>query len=788
MRRHASNGMKTGDTARGEGIASRSFKAAALLVAVLFGLLPALYLPLSSIPFELGKTYVLFIAVLLAGTLFLIGSLLARRIALPKNALLPIVFLLPLVYFFSALFSFRTGLSLIDPVLSIDTAATMFALALLALLGSALFASRGSVLTFGFWALIGAVLVAIVALIQLTVGLPLETFAVRTANLVGKWNDLGIYFGLICIIALYVLSFTPLPVRSKRILWCVLGISLLFVAAVNFFEVWAALAVASALFLWLSAREAALATAPLSRSFFARMPLAASLTLIISLVFVLFHGYLSVVVGNAISVYQIEARPSWGSTLAIAQATYADDPLLGSGPNTFAEQWRLFKPAGVNETPFWGSNFTQGVGVAPTSLVTEGILGGLAWVVLLGALLFFGVKLFRSKRFGSDSLTVMAFIAALYLFAMLVLYLPDITLAALAFLALGIFIAQFERERKAGFWALPVSRARIGLAGSALVAVLIVGFLFVAYAATTRMASGVEESRARIAIAAGDLPAALSRSQSAARIQANDRTARLAAEVGFLVLRKIATASEGSNADRVKQFETAATAAVNAGFSAVNANPRNHENWVTLGRLYEFMFSLGVEGAYNDAKIAYERASARSPHDPSIFLILARLEAGKGDSAAARSNIARALGEKNNYTAAVFFLSQLEIAEGKIAEAISSTEIAVALAPRDPVVWFQLGFLRYSQGQYEKAAEALEQAVILREDYSNARYFLGLSYHVQGRVGDAIAQFERIAELNPGNAEIALILGNIRAGKKPFSGTKPPVSTPEKRADLPLSE
>lgn len=780
--------METGDTARAEGIVARSFKAAALLVAVLLGLLPALYLPLSSIPFELGKTYVFFIAVFLGGTLFLIGSFFARRIALPKNALLPIVFLLPLVYFFSALFSSRIGLSLIDPVLSIDTAVTMLALALLALLGSALFGTRRSALTLGFWVLIGVALVAIAGLIQLTVGLPFETFAARTANLVGKWNDLGIYFGLIYIIALYVLSFSPLSARSKRIVWGVLGVSLLFVAAVNFFEVWAALLAASALFVWLSAWEASLTVAPLSRRFFARMPRGASLTLIISLVFVLFHGYLSVAIGNTISVYQIEARPSWGSTLAIAQATYANDPLLGSGPNTFVEQWRLFKPAGVNETPFWESNFTQGVGVAPTSLVTAGVLGGLAWVVLLGALLFFGVKLFRSKRFGSDSLTVIAFIAALYLFAMLVLYLPDITLAALAFLALGVFIAQFERERKADFWALPVSRARIGLPGSALVAALILGFLFVAYAATTRMASGIEYERTRAALAAGDLPAALSRSQSAARIQGNDRTARLAAEVGFFVLRQIATASEGSNADRVKQFETVAAAAVNAGFSAVNGNPQNHENWLALGRLYELMFSLGVEGAYSDAKVAYEHASALSPHDPSIFLVLARLEAGKGDSTAIRSNIARALGEKNNYTAAVFFLSQLEISEGKIAEAISSTETAVVLAPRDPVLWFQLGFLRYSQGQYEKAAEALEQAVVLREDYSNARYFLGLSYHRLKRTGDAIAQFERIAQLNPGNAEIALILGNVRAGKDPFSGTKPPISTPEKRADLPLSE
>ena len=73
-------------------------------------------------------------------------------------------------------------------------------------------------------------------------------------------------------------------------------------------------------------------------------------------------------------------------------------------------------------------------------------------------------------------------------------------------------------------------------------------------------------------------------------------------------------------------------------------------------------------------------------------------------------------------------------------------------------------------------------------EYANAKYFLGLSYYVQGRQEDAIKMFEDLARTNQDNAEVALILSNLRLNKAPFEDVVPPPTSPESRAQAPVSE
>ena len=86
------------------------------------------------------------------------------------------------------------------------------------------------------------------------------------------------------------------------------------------------------------------------------------------------------------------------------------------------------------------------------------------------------------------------------------------------------------------------------------------------------------------------------------------------------------------------------------------------------------------------------------------------------------------------------------------------------------------------------AGIVLERAISINNNYSNARYFLGLVYDRQKRTGDAIGQFEKIAELNPGNEEVKRILANLRSGKGALSGIAPPAKAPDKRNEPPISE
>ena len=166
------------------------------------------------------------------------------------------------------------------------------------------------------------------------------------------------------------------------------------------------------------------------------------------------------------------------------------------------------------------------------------------------------------------------------------------------------------------------------------------------------------------------------------------------------------------------------------------------------------------------------------------MLVLARLEAARGNYDGANALIADALVLKPNYTDAVFLESQISVTRGDVPAAIASAEKAGILAPNDAVVFFQIGFLKYTNKDYRGAIEALERSVTLRNQYSNARYFLGLSYSKLGRVEEAIAQFEEIEKYNPDNAEVKLILSNLRQGKPPLTGAVEPAT----RDELPVSE
>ena len=92
------------------------------------------------------------------------------------------------------------------------------------------------------------------------------------------------------------------------------------------------------------------------------------------------------------------------------------------------------------------------------------------------------------------------------------------------------------------------------------------------------------------------------------------------------------------------------------------------------------------------------------------------------------------------------------------------------------------------KNDYKKAIPVLERAVVLNQNYSNALYFLGLSYDKQGNKDGALAAFKRIGVLNPDNQNVKDIIVSLESGGSAFDvvGTK---TTPAlKTSTLPVSE
>src|SRR3989338_2696314 len=454
---------------------------------------------------------------------------------------------------------------------------------------------------------------------------------------------------------------------------------------------------------------------------------------------------------TSFNINQIDVRPSWQSTMNVAKQTLKSDPILGSGPNRFASEWLKYKDPSVNSTIFWGTDFNFGIGTLPTFIVTSGLLGTIAWLFFIGCFLYVGFRsMFVPVEDKTDRyLVTMSFLGALFLWIFNLIYAPGNVVSALTFITTGLFVASLVSanlsKMKSGEY---TGKPKLSFATVLVLIFTLVVAVTAEYFILQRYIAYVQFQKGVLA----------------------------------------ANGAEGANEAEAMRtnFQNLLGTTLNHANRAIEIDKTNYANWLVRGRVYELIVPLKIEGAYNFAKTTYEEAIKINPHNPAIYLMLARLESTNGNNEAALSYIDQALKEKANYTDAVFMKAQIEIAEGKIKDAIKSVESAAIIQPNDPTILFQLGFLKFNVKDYTGAIQALEDATRLNPIYANAKYFLGLAYEKMNRDSDAIKQFTELKETNPDNAEIDLILSNLKAGKAPFSDAAD--SQPEKRTKPPVEE
>jgi hypothetical protein len=84
------------------------------------------------------------------------------------------------------------------------------------------------------------------------------------------------------------------------------------------------------------------------------------------------------------------------------------------------------------------------------------------------------------------------------------------------------------------------------------------------------------------------------------------------------------TGSQPSDADRLAALVQTTLAHA---LHAVELEPADYRNWLTLASLYQALAQLGVRGASADAGVAYRRALALRPNDANITAMYQQYEA-----------------------------------------------------------------------------------------------------------------------------------------------------------------
>lgn len=783
--------------------------ASVYVLAGTIGLAAALVIPIASVPFISTKVSLLAAGAITTLALFILARLIRQNIVIPPATLLGALWIVPGAYILSALFSSAGFMrSFFGAELETDTAGFVVLVALLGTLAAVVLRKRGEYVI--AYRILGGAFLAIVAVQLLFVAIAQVSPSTVNAstNIVGSFIDFGMLAGLGVALSLLALRFLTFTKRVSMVLWAGILVSLFLMALVNATLVWILTGlVALGLFIEAVMRRRPSsddsdligvevpAAAPVDNALPAGTGVGAPLAVLaVSLFFIIGGSTIGSSLATGLGANTLDVRPSWQATLQTGGHTFASSPVFGTGPGTFGEAWLAHRDRALNETPFWTIDFGSGIGYVPTSFITTGAVGALAWILFFGLLAYLGGRflMFRAPvdpflRFVSLS----SFVGALYVFALMVFTVPGPILIALAFFLTGVFVS--STRHGVGAKELGVAFARNPRIGFVIVfglTLILLGSVFGIYLITERYLGQTAFLSAGNAINAGDLPGAEAAAANATLFSPSDRTYRLQAAIGVARLGQIANDQSLPQEQAREAFQATLQNSIANALTATELNPNDYRNWVQLGNVYGSVVPLKIEGAYENAKASYVRARELNPSNPTLPYILAQLEIAAEKPAEAEALLQEAIALKRNYTEAIFFLSQLNVQMGKAREALLAAEAAAYFAPSEPGILFQVGLLRLGTGDTDGAISVLQNAVAIDPNYANAHFFLAVSYATKRDFPRAITELETVAGISEENrAAVATYITELQAGRNPFpaSLSVTPVAEPAPSTAAPQS-
>lgn len=755
---------------------------------------PIFFIPSLFFTPQFSKTILVFSILVISFCLVIISILKHGRLNLPWGKTYFFTALVPVVLLVSAFVSQTPVLSLLGRSFEIDTFVFLLFMFLLTFLTGAFF-QKGQQIFYSYIAFFGvAMILTLFELIRFIFGANVLSFGLFTSidsNPVGKLYDLGILYGAVLLLSLISIEMFSFNKIFKKILYILFVVALVFLAVINFSLLWMVLVAISFMFLLYN-----FLTGKIKNKKSLKISVVTLCMLFISIVFILPLGKtLSESFSNKLNISVMEVRPSWSTTFEMSKEVLSTNLYFGIGLNRFSSQWQLSKPEGINVTPFWNIDFTNTIGFIPTFLVTSGAFGFLAWIIFLVFFLRAGFVSLFSKTENSflKYLTVSSFFVSLYFWVMSFVYVPGNVIIVFTFFFTGLFFASLHKENILKSKEIVFSQnPRTSFVMILMLVLSMLLSLAFGYIALEKFVSAYYFNKAVVTFSQNnDIETAENYMLKAISLDKNDIYYRAFVSLEIAHLNKIVASVTGSQvSDAVKnEFQTVLRNAIASAGQAINVDNTNYQNWAILAKIYQEIAPLGLEKAFENATASYEEAIKRSPSNPEIYLSLARLETTRKDFVKSKKYISSALSQKPNYSEALFLRSQIEVAEGNLSGAIISMENISLISPSDAGVFFELGLLKYNNKDFSGAVDAFGKAINIIPQYSNAKYFLGLSFDEIGKKADAIQQFKDIAVLNPNNPEVTLILSNLNAGRDAFTNAKPPIDNqPEKRSKLPISD
>lgn len=542
-------------------------------------------------------------------------------------------------------------------------------------------------------------------------------FASPTFNSVGTLNALGI----LAAVSLALFTFREDETSKSVFNWILTGLryfgfvlALFLVVLINWWPIWTVAFVSLLANVALeSASRPRLAAGSRMRMF--AMPMA----LIVLGIFLMLVNF------NWASVkakLPIEIAPSQKTSWKIALNSFKSRP-LGFGLENFRIAYDKLKPASIANTAFSQVRFSD----ATSEIVTMAAEGGVLMILaVLSLFWFYGREIvgrFRKEALGKNK-SAAAWAASLGLLVALFLYPFNLTLMTVLvlLLALGVISSggQTDRASESMVTIDLESSAKYSFIGSLAFILGLVLVLVAGYFTVNNYVSNVYLARA---LASTDTSKAVG--YFVASANSNPKDASVLRLLSQAVLTQLANDLQaGPRKDETREnynarIQNQIASAINISIRATDIEPADSQNWTNRGLVYQNLMTL-VGGADQAAVNMYNESLRRNPADPLTYLRIG-----------------------NVYLLAAENLRNL----------INNPPPGQASKIDVPNVRKQI------DDYMSRAEENFKKAISLNNNYGQALYNLAVVYDRQGKLAEAIKQFEKLQTSNPRDPSILFQLG-----------------------------
>lgn len=508
------------------------------------------------------------------------------------------------------------------------------------------------------------------------------------------------------------------------------------------------------------------------------LPLA--LFLVVPILFFLGQG---IVAKNGLQLPQ-SALPGVGISWEVLTNTLKQRFLSGTGPATYGYAFSHFFPASLNAT----SEFSKRLSYPPNfffeTVVTAGVLGGIAFLVLLGFALSVAIYLLTQRRGASSVLSLGFWISFLTLVIIGFFYgiSGSVVIPALLLSILGMALLLSESGVQARFVTFSLRAApQYALASTLLLLVACIGALALFATLGKMYAADIYAGRAGQE-QVGNTKGAIENTDKAIRLNGQEGQYYILRGQMFLALANeaLSKVSQGDKSDKnsesMQQAQLLAGEAARSILQGRNLLPGNIFAQEVLAQTLE---SLGyIQDAYD----AYDGAASIEPKNPMypankarIRIIQAESKEGKEKDdmyAEADRFIGEALALKANYGEAWYQKALLLEGKKDLDGSVDAAKKALEAA-RDTRTGFLLARLyqeRNKDGDVKNAESILNAILGVNDKEINVQLSLAGLYERTGRTKEAIERYTKVRDLLPKESDkakeqLSTIIEDLKNGK-----------------------